>query len=443
MKNKFIVSLAFAQGLFLNSTFPLYSQSWVPVSSSTNWSVSSLYNDTVTDQLYVGGYFTVIGGIAANRIAVYDGNSWASLGQGVNDYPVSCITRFNGEIYAGGGFDSAGNIKANNVARWSGTSWNKLGNGTNGWVKTMCVYNNELYIGGTFTSVNSNTISGSLARWDGANWSPAGSGLNSSVNSLKVHNGKLYVTGAFTTAGGQPAYYIASWDGTNWSSVGSGLSSTASSMAVLNGNLYINYGTNTALWDGVYLSAISGWIKNGNALCLLSDANNLYVGGHFTTIGSNNLNYIARWNQQVWSPLGTGLGPGGVFALEFYHNELYAGGWFATAGGDSIPYIAKWGVISSITMPINKDKEGFEVFPNPFNEKTTISYRSNTKGNATVKIFHPSGQLLQIVLNKNFEEGERISFTLNEHNFSQGLYYIVLHDNDGIQLKKIIKVDRK
>jgi len=43
-----------------------------------------------------------------------------------------------------------------------------------------------------------------------------------------------------------------------------------------------------------------------------------------------------------WSPLGSGLGPGSVYALAVSGNDLYAGGWFRTAGGSPATNIAKW-----------------------------------------------------------------------------------------------------
>ena len=34
--------------------------------------------------LYAGGEFTTAGGVSANRIAKWDGNSWTALGSGMN-----------------------------------------------------------------------------------------------------------------------------------------------------------------------------------------------------------------------------------------------------------------------------------------------------------------------------------------------------------------------
>src|SRR6185436_12096701 len=37
-----------------------------------------------SSNLYVGGSFTIAGEVLANRIAKWDGNSWTSLGSGMN-----------------------------------------------------------------------------------------------------------------------------------------------------------------------------------------------------------------------------------------------------------------------------------------------------------------------------------------------------------------------
>ncbi len=75
----------------------------------------------------------------------------------------------------------------------------------------------------------------------------------------------------------------------------------------------------------------------------------LFVGGAFTTAGGITVNRIARWDGQVWSPLGEGMSST-VFALEVYDSDgdgpapaaLYAAGNFTIAGQAGASRIAKW-----------------------------------------------------------------------------------------------------
>jgi hypothetical protein len=69
--------------------------------------------------------------------------------------------------------------------------------------------------------------------------------------------------------------------------------------------------------------------------------NDLYVGGHFTQAGGQNIPKIARWNGNAWSAVGSGLN-NAVLALSTYSNFLIAGGTFTQAGGISANRIARW-----------------------------------------------------------------------------------------------------
>ncbi|MGD1044155.1 MAG: SdrD B-like domain-containing protein [Bacteroidota bacterium] len=86
---------------------------------------------------------------------------------------------------------------------------------------------------------------------------------------------------------------------------------------------------------------------NGEVWALAVIGSDLYVGGNFTTAGSNTVNHIAKWNGSSWSPLissSTSVNGinGMVTALAVIGTDLYAGGWFTTAGGIPAENIAKW-----------------------------------------------------------------------------------------------------
>jgi len=71
--------------------------------------------------LYAGGEFTTAGGVAANRIAMWDGLSWAALGSGLDDR-VSTLAVFDDgggkALYAGGSFTSAIDSSDSAMAKW-------------------------------------------------------------------------------------------------------------------------------------------------------------------------------------------------------------------------------------------------------------------------------------------------------------------------------------
>ncbi|GAA4348683.1 hypothetical protein GCM10023185_04820 [Hymenobacter saemangeumensis] len=115
------------------------------------------------------------------------------------------------------------------------------------------------------------------------------------------------------------------------------------------GNTVANY---VAKWDGNTWSSLGTGAQNGvdgfvHALAVAPNGD-LYVGGLFTRAGGLVANSIARWNGTAWSTLGTGPQNGVssnsyVYALAVAANgDLYVGGSFAQAGGLAANALAKW-----------------------------------------------------------------------------------------------------
>ena len=329
-------------------------------------------------ELYVGGNFTQAGGIAANRIARWNGTGWNTLGTGVNS-TVYALAVYNGELYVGGGFTEAGSISANSIARWNGTSWNSVGtgsangvSGTSAYVSEFAVYNGELYVGGRFTSAGG-VAANHIARWDGTSWNSVGTGsangVNNEVGALKVYNDELYVGGYFSNAGNLNVNKIARWDGTSWKRVGitygvSGFASRVHVMEIYNGELYVGgsfpsaggvTANGIARWDGTSWNSVGTGSANGvingvyvgSVYTILVHNNELYVGGIFTEAGGMTARSIARWNGTAWDTVGTAnaLSSGSsptVSAFAAFDGELYIGGSFTSAGGVSVNHIVRW-----------------------------------------------------------------------------------------------------
>src|SRR5262249_47298004 len=75
--------------------------------------------------LAVGGQFVYAGDVIANNVAIWNGSSWSALAGGVHDtsYPYTAEVRAMATssrdpnlLYVGGYFSQAGSIAANNVA---------------------------------------------------------------------------------------------------------------------------------------------------------------------------------------------------------------------------------------------------------------------------------------------------------------------------------------
>jgi len=166
--------------------------------------------------LYAGG---------ANGIFAFDGSTWSTLGSNV-DGPVYTITIDGDDVYVGGDFSVAGGVQSGSLAVWnSGTqSWSSVGNGVDGRVGAIAVQGRRVYVGGSFTSAGGISVR-NIAMWDRMSnaWTALGEGIDGSVSALAVLDGSIFAAGIFPRIGVTPMNSIARWDGYDWHDVDRGL----------------------------------------------------------------------------------------------------------------------------------------------------------------------------------------------------------------------------
>jgi len=175
---------------------------WVSMNSSLPGANSSVLAVAVDGDgnVYVGGSFTVIGAVAANHIAKWNGTSWTALGSGMNS-TVYALTVSGTNLYAGGAFTNAGGVATSYVAKWNGSAWSALDTGMSGpdpYVYALVVNGTNLLAGGAFTNAGGASAN-NIAKWDGISWSAVGSGLNGTVRALAASGTELYAGGLSAT----------------------------------------------------------------------------------------------------------------------------------------------------------------------------------------------------------------------------------------------------
>jgi hypothetical protein len=212
-----------ALGLARGSTC---SPSWLPTfgerpGMDNSVSALTVFDDGGGAALYAGGAFTTAGGVAASRIAQWDGSSWTALVSGMNS-SVFALTAFDdgggAALYAGGLFSTAGGVAALWIAQWDGSSWTALGSGMNDSVFALAEFDDgggaALYAGGDFTTAGGAAAS-RIAKWDGSSWTALGSGMSSGVFALTEFDdgggAALYAGGGFTSAIDSGDSFLAKW----------------------------------------------------------------------------------------------------------------------------------------------------------------------------------------------------------------------------------------
>lgn len=341
--------------------------------------------------VYVGGTFDVIGGVAASRVARWDGRTWQRLGdQGVGG-TVWTIAAYDDNVYV------AGTLGGGNIARWNGSKWSRLGEGLDGpWVSSLEFYNGLLVAGGAFQHAGEKYAVGiafwdgsewypmgatsgvfhdlvrfngrlcgagnfvqlgaltvnRVACWDGSAWHALGAGLDGTAHALAVHDGHLYVGGKFTKAGAVSTGKLARWNGTTWESIGYPSEFDVASLAFRGDTLVVAVEDFEAdpddpkilEWDGHSWKA-PPLQPEGSVDDLASDGENVIVVGDFVEIGDKVVGRIAEWDGSSWSAMAapglSGL-QGTASAFGVWQGDLYVAGNFHSAGDSTANLIARW-----------------------------------------------------------------------------------------------------
>jgi hypothetical protein len=255
----------------------------------------------------------------------------------------------------------------NPVAVWTTNQWRGLhsaNDDVNGLIRAVAVSGNSIYAGGEFSEAGSLRVN-HIMKWDGREWSRMGEGVNGTVWAIAVNGTDVYVAGEFTSAGGTPANRVAKWDGRRWSALREGISGCRDSacspavyaLAMAGNELYAGgrfsrAGTSAAngiaRWNGNVWAPLGDGMRtgiyDGVVRALAASGRYVYAGGTFNTAGSTHANNIARWDGNGWQPLGSGVGGGleQVLAVSVRGNELYAGGNFTKAGNVTVSNAAVW-----------------------------------------------------------------------------------------------------
>ncbi|MEI6342645.1 MAG: Ig-like domain-containing protein [Verrucomicrobiota bacterium] len=276
--------------------------------------------------LLLGGAFTQVGNVLANRVARWDGVQWRPLSSegapaldGVNGSVLAVAVGQDGAVYVGGAFSSAGGVPAWNVARWDGRQWSALGGGLSGGVapvvRALAVdAQGRVLVGGTFQDAGGVAVE-NMAIWDGQRWNawPGGGVRSDGVSAATVHalawrGSRLWVGGSFDAAGEVASAGIAEWDGVNWTSPQGGVGH-----------------------PGFLPFVRSVWVRG----------NDVFVGGSFSRAGAVSAANVARWDGSTWNPVGAGA-DGVVSVLRTVGTDLVMGGGFRNAGDVAAPGLARW-----------------------------------------------------------------------------------------------------
>jgi trimeric autotransporter adhesin len=314
--------------------------------------------------VYVGGYFTSVGGQLRNNIAALDATvntnnarPWNPNSNGT----VDALAISGATIYAGGTFTNIGGQPRNRIAALNEISSNALTWNPNAdaFVYGLAVSGNTVYACGFFSTIGGQTrnniaaLDATIATNNATAWNP---NANSTVQSMFVNGTVVYASGSFTSIGGQTRHRLAALDvvtgnATAWDPR---LGNAAFVLGV-NGGAVVVGGAFTTV-GGVARNRIAaidvttglptGWNPDADDLvrAIVVNGSTVYAAGRFGRIGGQFRNRIAALdatvnsgNATAWNPTAAG---NNVYALALSGTTLYVGGEFSSIGGQSRNRIA-------------------------------------------------------------------------------------------------------
>jgi hypothetical protein len=363
---------------------------WARQGASINGgSPTAAFDDGSGPALFVAATtLTPDGQAPINRMARFDGQTWADASAGLNEGVIDLEVLDDGSgprLYA----LLDGRLSRDTaIATWNGASWDPMPVTGIGFdqIRAIAMYDDgsgpALYAGGRFDEIDGQPAT-NLARFDGETWTAVGDATWLSVREgileLAVHDDgtgpALIAAGEFGMfLDGQPTYGVVRYTASGYEPMGRGLDATISTLATHDdGSGPALYAGGDVIggvrwWDGTAWSDPRQGV-DGVVYDLLSYDDGrgpaLYAAGSIDfTLGSPGrpaayIGNLGRWDGSAWSSLGEGVN-GPVDTLAAYDDgtgpALYASGPFQQSGTVRLDGFARYGVC--LDCPTDLDGDG-------------------------------------------------------------------------------------
>jgi len=397
--------------------------------------------------LAVVGGFESAGHASSANVAVLHEDHWQPLGAGT-DGSIKAVAEYNGELVVGGDFDQAGEMAAHKLARWDGSQWLAIpGSDAMGddHPSCMAVYEGVLYIGSIAAHSYSDDM---LWTWDGTTLSSGiDPGINGSVRALHVHQGDLYIGGNWSSTSLQGR--ILRYDGDQWHDV-PGAPDEGAVRAMT------SQGTDLLVSVNASLQRVNadGWQDIGEPLLPNQPGNpndyfindimvfgaDIIVTGYLGGSESVPFTNMGIWTPSIgWHALSLGAANDQGNALHQWNDDILVCGAFDEADGmPSNGLAALQYTVTSIAddLPVARST-AIQVFPNPFNPRTTLHLDLAQDGHVQLRLFDLRGRCVRELMNESRRAGHhQVSWDGCDHSgraMPSGVYLAQL-SNNGVSL---------
>jgi hypothetical protein len=425
--------------------------------------VRCMYFEQESNLLYLGGSFKIdINGNPMPSVAIWDGTTLSPWGCGFNwscnsnDTPENAggydIIKYQDTLYASGGFEYSGGTPISAIAKWTGLEWLPVGNLTN--APRLEVVNDTLFAFSLFQIPDEN-IDG-LAWWSAEEnkWKAYhdlpnmwAEGNPNGIADIAYYNNELYVGGNFNN-GDLGIADLVKWTGNEWIPVNGlcGGMDGVTDLDIFQGKLIVagtyfqgdcagNPGNFIAAYDGQNWTPL-GTGMDGQVNYVLATEDYLYAAGAYTVAGEVQTNALARWDGERWCGYGWSdeywyFGDPIILSLGYMNGQLLVGGGFTQVDNQPMRHLIKYiGPDSCILSDINEIPElEIGIFPNPTSDFITIQGIPKS-ANFRVIVTDLSGRIIKSESNKS---------KIDIREFTSGMYLVSIEFDKGRIVKRFLK----
>jgi hypothetical protein len=425
--------------------------------------VRCMYFDEESNLLYFGGTFEMdFNGNPMPSVAIWDGTSLSPWGCGFNwscnsnddPEPSGCfdIIKYQDTLYtaSGGGYSDTTNISC--IAKWTGSEWLPVGNITN--VSKLVVISDTLFACGAFQIPEEN-IDGlawwcaSENKWKNYHNLPElwGDGDPNFIHDIAFLDNEFYVGGNFNNSDTGFADLI-KWSSGAWIPVDGlcgGLASVQD-LDIFQGKLIVagtyfqgecsnNPGNYIAAYDGENWTPL-GTGMNGQVNYILATEDYLYAAGAYSAAGGANAQLLARWDGEQWCGYGTGdqtwyFDEPFILSLGIMNDQLLVGGGFTEVDNQPMRHLIRYiGPDDCILSDINEIPElEIGIFPNPTSDFISIQGIPKS-ANFRVMVTDLSGRIIKSESNKS---------KIDIRELTSGMYLVSIEFDKGRSVKRFLK----
>ncbi len=395
------------------------------------------------NHLIAAGKFSSIQGIAASNIALWDGQKWKPVANGVVG-EVLCMASYGNKLYLGGDFHLPGKPEQRNIAVYDipSNQMTTLQTGDMGG-KVLAINTNvsgHVFMGGDFEQVNGQPMP-YLARigiFGSSNfWNNAAGKLTPDkpvrAFALDYSSQFLLVGGDFKTVGGsQASQYLAYWnnDDEDWTTLVP--SCPVPVQAVIRNNGYIHVGSGGAvhtldggLWqqhnikpkyDGQVHGFLKAYTPSGNKVYAFGGIENEISG----------IGYLGSGMSQLIESTGTQglvLSDNTIRAAIRFKNDTYLAGDFTNISGTPL---AGLGIVRQASSSTYESPQGPSVQATSSPDRLTLNIEE-TAAALQLMVCDVQGRVLHT---ERLRPGTTTA-EVETNAWSSGLYFWMLHNGAG------------